>query len=369
MRIPQVDQKKAGPDADSAPEKRAAKPAASGGSDNITQLVAPADCGGMRLDHVLAGLLPEHSRSRLQKWIREARVTVDGAIVGEAKHKLDGGERIGVAVASCPQDAPARGEAIPLHIVHEDAALIVIDKPAGLVVHPAAGNWSGTLLNALLNHAPQLAAIPRAGIVHRLDKDTSGLLVVAKTLTAQTDLVRQLQARSVRRDYLALARGQVERSGSVDAPIGRHPRLRTRMAVLNDGKPARTHYRVVESFSTCTLIECSLETGRTHQIRVHLEHIGHPLVGDTVYGRQINRVPRGPAFARQFLHARKLGLVHPESGKSMLWKSPLPADMAELLEELALNACLEADAALANDDLDDEHEVEIIYEYGDHDDD
>lgn len=294
---------------------------------------------------------------------------MSGNVVLEPKQKLWGGESITVDEALDDQCAASTPEAIPLNVVFEDETLIVIDKPAGLVVHPAAGNWSGTLLNALLHHAPQLTSVPRAGIVHRLDKDTSGLLVVAKTLEAQTDLVRQLQARTVKREYQALARGEVERGGTVDAAIGRHPIQRTKMAVVMGGKPARTHFRVVERFSTCTLIECSLETGRTHQIRVHLDHIGHPLVGDPVYGRGANRVPRGPAFDRQFLHARKLGLVHPVSGRSMLWKSPLPDDMAELLEQLRLNAVMEADAALGDDDFDDDHEVELIYEYGDGDDD
>lgn len=345
----------------------------SGGDDSTAlRLTAPADCGGMRLDHVLAGLLPQHSRNRLQGWIRDGRVTVDAAVVREPKHKLRGGDDLGVAPVRDEREAANQAEDIPLDIVYEDDALLVIDKPAGLVVHPAAGNWSGTLLNALLHHVPALAAVPRAGIVHRLDKDTSGLLVVAKTLEAQTDLVRQLQARSVKRDYRALVRGELERGGTVDAPIGRHPTQRTRMAVIKNGKPARTHYRVVERFPGCTLVECSLETGRTHQIRVHMESIGHPLVGDQVYGRSVNRVPKGPPFARQFLHARRLGLVHPVTGRSMQWKSALPEDMEELLERLRLDALFAAEAALAaeleEDDFDDS-EVECIYEYGDGDDD
>ena len=371
MKIPQIVTEKESRTAGPASAPIPSAVATPGRADDSTPLVltAPADCGGVRLDHVLAALLPEHSRNRLQGWIRDGRVQVDGRVVNEPKHKLRGGESIRVEAAADPQAAAAMAEDIPLDIVYEDAALIVIDKPAGLVVHPAAGNWSGTLMNALLHHAPQLANVPRAGIVHRLDKDTSGLLVVAKTLAAQTDLVRQLQARTVKRDYQALARGAVERGGTVDAPIGRHPTQRTKMAVVIGGKPARTHYRVVERFGNCTLIECSLETGRTHQIRVHLEHIGHPLVGDPVYGRRLNRVPRGPAFDRQFLHARKLGLVHPETGKPMVWKSPLPEDMEDLLEKLRLDAYLEAEAAVDDDDFDDEHEVEIIYEYGDGDDD
>ena len=368
MNIPQKKSKKSVP-SESVAAEASATPTGRGDDSTALALTAPVDCGGLRLDHVLAGLLPQHSRNRLQGWIREGRVRVDGKPVAEPKHKLWGGEAISVDEAVDEQLAAASPEDIPLNVVFEDETLLVIDKPAGLVVHPAAGNWSGTLLNALLHHAPQLSSIPRAGIVHRLDKDTSGLLVVAKTLEAQTDLVRQLQARTVKREYQALARGVLERGGTVDAAIGRHPMQRTKMAVIMNGKPARTHYRIVERFSTCTLIECSLETGRTHQIRVHLDHIGHPLVGDPVYGRAANRVPRGPAFDRQFLHARKLGLVHPDSGKSMLWKSPLPEDMADLLDQLRLDAAMEADAALGDDDFDDDHEVELIYEYGDGDDD
>jgi len=216
-----------------------------------------------------------------------------------------------------------------LSIVHEDAAILVLDKPAGLVVHPGSGNWDGTLLNALLHHAPVLAALPRAGIVHRLDKDTSGLMVVAKTPEAQTDLVRQLQARSVRREYAALAVGDLARGGTVDAPIGRHPTRRTTMAVVASGKPARTHYDVLERFGIATLLACRLETGRTHQIRVHLASLGHPLVGDPAYGRR-----QPVAFARQALHARRLGLLHPLNDVACAWESPLPPDFADLLLRL-----------------------------------
>jgi len=213
--------------------------------------------------------------------------------------------------------------------VHEDEALLVIDKPAGLVVHPGSGNWEGTMLNALLHHVARSRELPRAGIVHRLDKETSGLLVVAKTEAAQAALVRQLQARTVKRTYLALARGRVERDGTVEAPIGRHPVQRTKMAVVASGKPAVTHYRVRERFAAHTLLECDLETGRTHQIRVHLASIGHPLEGDPVYAG------RGPkAFERQALHAWKLAFVHPSTGAPMAFESPLPPDMARLLEAL-----------------------------------
>jgi len=225
-------------------------------------------------------------------------------------------------------------EDIALTIVYEDEALLVIDKPAGLVVHPGSGNWSGTMMNALLHHAPDLAQVPRAGIVHRLDKDTSGLLVVARTLAAQTDLVRQLQARSVKRQYLALVHGVLTGEGSVDAPIGRHPVQRTRMAVVRGGREARTHYLPREGFPGATLVECRLETGRTHQIRVHMASINHPLVGDPVYGRRRCGIPVLDAFPRQALHAWRLALVHPDLGRELAWESPLPADFAELLQTL-----------------------------------
>ena len=322
----------------------------------------------MRLDQALAKLCPQHSRSRLQHWIREGRVRLSGQAVLETKHKLWGGETLELFEGTDERAQAAQAEAMDLDIVFEDASLIIIDKPAGLVVHPGSGNWSGTLQNALLHHAPQLENVPRAGIVHRLDKDTSGLMVVAKTLEAQTALVRQLQARSVKRYYQALVRGNLERGGTVDAPIGRHPSQRTKMAVVANGKPARTHYRVVERFLDCTLVDCALETGRTHQIRVHLMSIGHPLVGDPVYGTGASRIPRGPTFGRQALHARRLGLVHPESGKSMQWKSALPEDFATILEQVRCEAYdARAAAELEEDDWDEDFAdgPEIIYAYGD----
>jgi 23S rRNA pseudouridine1911/1915/1917 synthase len=290
----------------------------------------PASCAGERLDRALAALLHEYSRNRLAAWIRDGRVTVDG-LAAQPRDKVYGGEHVRVRPAADPQVAAFRPQAIPLAIVYEDDTLVVIDKPAGLVVHPGSGNWEGTLLNALLQHAPALADVPRAGIVHRLDKDTSGLLVVAKTLIAQTALVRQLQARTVTREYAAVVHGRVARDGRVDAPIGRHPTQRTRMAVVQTGKPAVTHYGVVERYAHATLLRCRLETGRTHQIRVHLASIRHPLYGDPVYGA---RRRSEPPFPRQALHAQKLALVHPRSGKPMGWESPLPGDIAALVAAL-----------------------------------
>lgn len=296
-------------------------------------LVIPPEHAGLRLDAALARLFPEHSRSRLQAWMKQGRVTVDGS-TADAKRKMWGGERVEVDTVADPVESTHQAEAIALPVVYEDEYLLVIDKPAGLVVHPGSGNWSGTMMNALLHHAPQLAEIPRAGIVHRLDKDTSGLLVVAKTQVAQTDLVRQLQARTVKRHYLALAYGSVAGEGTVDAPIGRHPVQRTKMAVVSHGREARTHYSVRERFAAATLVECRLETGRTHQIRVHLASIGHPLVGDAVYGKRKSADARLDAFGRQALHAWRLSLVHPHGGAVMAWEAPLPMDFATLLEEL-----------------------------------
>ncbi len=294
----------------------------------LRELTIPPALAGLRLDQALARLLPEHSRSRIRIWIDAGRVTVAGEAVA-AKQKLFGGERVVVAPLPDPRASPFAAQPLPLSIVYEDEALIVIDKPAGLVVHPGSGHWDGTLANALLHHCPQLAAVARAGIVHRLDKDTSGLLVVAKTPTVQTDLVRQLQARTVRREYLALAQGVVARGGSIDAPIARHPRKRTSMAVVASGKRAVTHFEVRERFAACTLLACRLETGRTHQIRVHFASLHHPLVGDPAYGRRSSI-----AFHRQALHAWRLGLAHPTTRQPVHWESPLPADFASLLELL-----------------------------------
>ena len=293
---------------------------------------------GLRLDQALQQLLPDYSRSRLQTWIKEKRVTLDGQCVAP-KQAVWGGGKVRVEPELHPSETPHAAEEIALDIVYEDDALLVVNKPAGLVVHPGSGNWQGTMLNALLHHAPQLACIPRAGIVHRLDKDTSGLLVVAKTLTSQTDLVRQLQARSVKRDYLAVVQGLVAHDGKVEAPLGRHPSQRVKMAVVHNGKPAVTHYTVLEQFDRHTLIRCSLETGRTHQIRVHMQSIGHPLAGDPVYGgRPLNLPPllsdAVKNLGRQALHAERLGLIHPVSGEAMEWQVDLPQDMADFLKVL-----------------------------------
>ena len=291
--------------------------------------VVPAHCAGQRSDYALAQMFPEYSRSRLTAWLKAGRITLDG-LSPAPRDKVWGGEKAVVTPMADPQTTSFRAQDIPIDVVFEDAHLIVINKPAGLVVHPGSGNWEGTLLNALLQHAPSLAHIPRAGIVHRLDKDTSGLLVVAKTLSAQTALVRQLQDHSVTREYLAVVHGFVQTAGTVDAPIGRHKTLRTRMAVAPNGKPAITHYEPAAHYLQATLVRCQLETGRTHQIRVHLTSIGHPIVGDPVYGAH----RKSPAFTRQALHAEKLALTHPASGRRRKWSAPIPADMKQLIAAL-----------------------------------
>lgn len=307
-------------------------------------LTITQELGGMRLDQALQRLMPEHSRSRIQGWIKDGLVTIaDEATT--SKFKVWGGEKVQIVPQTAPDSHAFEAEDIPLDVVYEDDHILVINKPAGLVVHPAAGNWSGTLLNALLHHAPQLKDVPRAGIVHRLDKDTSGLLVVAKTLAAQTNLVRQLQARTVKREYRTIVWGQVWRNGRVDQPIGRHPHARTKMAVNRMGKPAVTYYEVLDRFGVHTYMRCLLETGRTHQIRVHMQHLKAPIVGDPVYGiRGILPLRHMSAnlkevllnFKRQALHAIRLGLKHPATGQAMEWQVELAADMKVLLEAMRL---------------------------------
>jgi len=290
----------------------------------------PATLGGLRLDQALATLFPQYSRNRLQAWLKSGHITIDGKRLAP-DHAVSGGEQVALRPPSVPDAAVPQAQRMPLKVVFEDAALIVIDKPAGLVVHPGAGQPDRTLLNALLAHAPALAAVPRAGIVHRLDKDTSGLLVVAKTVSSQSELVKQLADRSMRRVYLAVVQGDPPASGTIDAPVGRDVRARTRMAVTNRGKPARTSYRVLERYGQAALVECRLETGRTHQIRVHFQHIRHPLIGDETYRRGTRH---GIRFPRQALHAAQLALVHPTTRKAVSWSAPMPRDMKRLVETL-----------------------------------
>ncbi|HZF17341.1 MAG TPA: 23S rRNA pseudouridine(1911/1915/1917) synthase RluD [Steroidobacteraceae bacterium] len=312
--------------------------------NDTTVVEVPAALAGARLDAGLAKLLPQHSRTRIRGWIDLGLARMDGRVC-RPRDRLFGGERITVAI---PRVAlvETEAQAIKLAIVHMDDALYVVNKPAGLVVHPGAGNPDRTLLNALLALDPGLREVPRAGIVHRLDKDTSGLLVVARTPEAQTALVRLLAARAIQREYLAICVGLVRSGGSVDAPIARHRGDRTRMAVRTEGREARTHYRVVERFRGHSLLRVALETGRTHQIRVHLAHIKAPIVGDPVYGGRL-RVPRGAtpplvkslaAFKRQALHAERLALEHPVTGESLEWTVPMPADLAALVKALRIDA-------------------------------
>lgn len=300
--------------------------------------LSPVDCG-VRLDKVISRLIPQFSRSRIQQWIDAGHVTVDGK-VARSKMTSFGDETVVLSPQLAPEDEAFKPESMALNIVYEDASIIVLDKPAGLVVHPGAGNWSGTLLNGLLHHFPSIGGVPRAGIVHRLDKDTSGLMVVAKTLEAHTDLVRQLQARTVRREYLALIWGTPNLSGTIDAAMGRHPRDRIKMAVLESAsaKPAITHF---ERLATgvldrrpVSLMRCKLETGRTHQIRVHMMSIGFALVGDSLYGKP----HLAPFFPRQALQACRLGLIHPATGELCEWSVQLPEDFASLLARAGIEA-------------------------------
>ena len=306
----------------------------------VEQAVIPPELAGERLDRALAAVFPAYSRSRLQAWLKAGQIRVDGESP-RPREPVRGGEAVHLE-ASLEPEAGSTGPApqpLALSVVHEDGSLLVLDKPAGLVVHPGAGNPDRTLQNALLHRCPELAGVPRAGIVHRLDKDTSGLMVVARTLAAHTALVAQLQARRVGREYLALVNGRFTGGGRVEAPVGRHPRDRTRMAVVAGGRPAVTRYRVEERFPGHTLLRCALETGRTHQIRVHMASIRHPIVGDPVYGGRVRLPPEpGPevtealrGFRRQALHATRLTLVHPESGETLGWEAPAPADFLALL--------------------------------------
>lgn len=305
---------------------------------------------GQRLDAALASMFPDYSRSRLQQWIRDGQVLLDGEIV-KPKTRLAGDETLQLNIHLDEQPDVMKPQDIPLQIVFEDEDIIVLNKPAGLVVHPAAGHADGTLVNALLHFDAGLARVPRAGIVHRLDKDTTGLMVVARNLRAHKHLVEELQQRTVRREYQAVVHGVITAGGTVDAPIGRHMRDRVRMCVREDGKPATTHYRVIKRYREHTHLQLKLESGRTHQIRVHMQYIRHPIIGDPVYGGR-QRIPSQAdtelveqlrCFKRQALHACRLSLVHPQTGKQLTWRAPLPGDMVQLL------ALLEKDLELHGD--------------------
>ena len=337
----------------------------------------PVDLAGLRLDAALAKMLPDYSRSRLTGWIKEGAVKVNGR-AAQPKDKLVGAERIEVAVPQSEEVLAFTPEPMDVDIIYEDDSVMVLNKPAGMVVHPAAGNWSGTLLNGLLAHNPALAQIPRAGIVHRLDKDTSGLMVVAKTLPAQNHLVQQLQARTVKRIYRAVANGVVPFDGKIDTLIGRDPHNRLKMAVVKfGGKEAVTHVKVLERYPAHSYIECALETGRTHQIRVHMREANHPLAADAVYGNPrhaCSDVAKDAVkgLARQALHAYRLSFVHPQTGETVQFEAPIPDDMYHLLSVLRLEAGL--DSSLSNevewqnkiddddDDWDDDdYDVEVMY--------
>lgn len=312
--------------------------------DSKQTVEVPAELAGERLDVALARLFPDYSRSRLTRWLREGAIRLDGR-PGRPGERIGGGEQLQVRLEAEP-DTRWQGEPGALDTVHADEHVIVINKPAGLVTHPGAGNYSGTLVNRLLHHYPELAGIPRAGIVHRLDKDTSGLLVCARSLPAHTALVKQLQERSMHRVYAAVVKGVVTGGGTVDEPIGRDPRQRTRMAVTRGGRTAVTHYRVAERFRAHSLLEVQLETGRTHQIRVHMAWAGYPLVGDATYAAR-NRLAAGVgealravllAFPRQALHARRLAFLHPDTAEPCRFEAALPADLQALLAALRTDA-------------------------------
>ncbi|GAB2625154.1 23S rRNA pseudouridine(1911/1915/1917) synthase RluD [Novilysobacter erysipheiresistens] len=302
--------------------------------------VVPDEAAGRRFDAVLAELFPDYSRSRLSAWIKSGDALLDGREV-RPRDPVRGGEAVSLSVVLDVQ-THSEPEDIALDVLFEDEHVIVIDKPAGLVVHPGAGNPTGTLVNALLHRDPGLNALPRAGIVHRLDKDTSGVMVVARTLVAHTALVAQLSAREVHRQYLAVVAGALVSGGTADAAIDRHPRDRIRMAVREDGRDAITHFRLRERFRAHTLVECRLETGRTHQIRVHMAHLKHPIIGDPLYGGSL-KLPRGASdelvaalrgFKRQALHAETLEFVHPVSAEPVRCSTPMPADMQALVKAL-----------------------------------
>lgn len=332
----------------------------------IVKILIPQEYSAQRLDAVLVKMFPDYSRSRLQQWIKAERIKLDG-VIPRARDKVIGGEQLEVHIEPEMCDEGVIAQDIPLDIIYEDEAILVVNKPVGLVVHPAAGHADGTLQNGLLFHDEKLHEVPRSGIVHRLDKDTSGLLVVAKTLKAHKILVEQLQARTVHREYQAIVFGVLTSGRTINIGIGRHGRDRKKMAIKSEGKQAITHFRVIDRYRGHTRIKVNLETGRTHQIRVHMAYVKHPLIGDQTYGGRL-KLPAGcgdelkemlRGFSRQALHARKLGLDHPVTGKHMEWSAPLPEDMLQLI------AVLEADVAEDEDD-DDEYDLDDFYgEYTD----
>jgi len=304
----------------------------------VLNAVVPEELAGQRLDIILATLFPDYSRARLQTWIREGYVTVNDKLIQISKEKIAVDASI-IINAILENQTEWQAQAMEIEPLYVDEHLIVINKPAGLVVHPAAGNYEGTLVNALLHQFSELAQLPRAGIVHRLDKETTGVMVVARSLIAHASLVEQLQTRTMSREYIALARGYIISGGIIEAPIGRHPTQRVKMAVIASGKPAKTYYTVIERFPQHTLLRVKLESGRTHQIRVHMAHVGHPLVGDPVYSGRVG-LPKGASpelleelkkFHRQALHAAKLTLSHPVSQESMSWEAAVPEDMQHLI--------------------------------------
>jgi 23S rRNA pseudouridine1911/1915/1917 synthase len=314
----------------------------------------PEDLVGLRLDQALARLLPQYSRQRLQGWIEAGSVRLNG-LLPRSRDKVLGGEQVRIEAQILAETAVA-AESLPVSVVYEDEALRIISKPAGVVVHPGAGNADGTLQNALLGLDPKLALVPRAGLIHRLDKDTSGLMVVARTVESHRLLVAALAAREIERRYVAVCLGVLTGGRTVEDPIGRHRSMRTKMAVRADGRDAVTHVRIIERFRAHTQVLAQLETGRTHQIRVHLAHIGHPVVGDPVYGTR-RRYPSGASdelratldgFGRQALHAAQLGLQHPFTGEALSWQAPLPADMQDLIGALAADQRAHARAAAAS---------------------
>lgn len=312
----------------------------------------PETLAKQRLDVALSQIFPDYSRNQIQQWIRDGYVQLNDKIVQKPRHEVTAGQTV-VITATMNENTEWEAQAIPLTIIYEDDTIIIVNKPVGLIVHPGAGNPDQTLVNALLHHEPALSLIPRAGIIHRLDKETSGLLVIAKTLAAHNALIKQMQARDIEREYRAVVHGHIISGGTINLPMGRHPTQRTKMAVRETGKEAITHYRVLEHFREHTFLAVKLETGRTHQIRVHFSHYNYPIVGDPAYGKrgqyqypELSQAAQDAlnGFKHQALHAYKLALTHPATKKRMEWKAPLPADMEHLLQ------CLRDDEAGLTDD-------------------